>query len=140
MDSSAALGSAGRLEGRAAGGDSELRGYVALATGGGFLAQDQAGYGLLSAEAGFELGDGQRYGGGLLYGARICEIDTCGALHGLGAGLWYLTRLTRPRGEGSALFLGPRLQIERLWGSSTAPSRTLFSLALELRWLLMDTT
>jgi len=42
--------------------------------------------------------------------------------------------------EDSALYLGPRLQAEHLWGQDGESNRGLFTLGLEIRWVTFDTT
>jgi hypothetical protein len=143
LDGSGNAGGVGRLEARLAGGNRAFRGYVALASGGGSLGQERRGYGLVSTEVGLATGKRLRLSGGLLYGARIFEREGHGtdALHGVGGALSLHIRLKKLGAESSALYIGPRLQLERLQNRDRlVPDRTLLSLLVTLRWVTFDTT
>jgi hypothetical protein len=140
LDTHGYPGAEGRVEARAAGGTEDLRAYLALAAGGGYLASYQSGYGTIMPELGFESGTGIRWGAGMLYSPRFIGGAEPVTRHGLGGAAELTVGVASLGAEHSALFLGPRLQVENVWGVGDESSRGLFTLGACLRWVAFDTT
>ena len=140
IDTLAKPGGEGRIDGMLAGGNNDFKFYVAAHGGGGYLSSFASGYGLVAADVGMETGDEIRFSAGPIYAARIFDGEASGARHGLGGGAALVFEVADLQAEDSALYLGPRLQAEHIWGQDEEKNRGLFTLGLELRWVTFDTT
>jgi hypothetical protein len=112
-----------------------------LSGGGGYNAAGSAGYAMVMPGLGFELYSPGRIVADFFYAARFFPgAEGQPALHSLGGALTGLWKIARLGAENSALYLGPRLQVESILNTGDIQSRVWFSLGLCFTWITYDTT
>lgn len=146
VDTTGHFGADARVVGEAAVGDPDLRAFVSLAAGGGYL--DVARRGLLSGavELGVEGGRGLRWSAGAGYSPRFFFGGAVPVAHaGLVSGQ-LLFPLARTGAERGGLCVGVRASAELVSGlgapdASGAPGAIgLFQLGAVFQWITFDTT
>lgn len=144
LDSSGAVGGEaivrGTIEGAGEAGPT-ARFYAALGAGGGYLGDADAGYGLITPELGLGYGAEHRFFAGFFYAARFVDLaDGLDVSNGGGVSVSFLARVARLGGEDSSLMLGPRLTAESIGAPGGDDAIGLFTAALVVRWVFIDTT
>jgi hypothetical protein len=141
-ETSGHVGTEGRLEFVAATGSEEIRPYLSLAAGGGYLPNPGVGYGLLSPGVGLEFGQAPLWTIGGFYSPRYQGQPNHSPTFAQSGGVasQVLFFLKPMGGEHGRLLLGPRLAVEGGQGWTSSNTEGLIQLDLVLRWVTFDTT